>query len=96
MNFDRKPCGRILFFLFVSTYLAPGLAGDGDTNGPPKSNSVRNVTLIFLATLVVLGVAIILYKKWQKKKREEQHARLLKLFEEDDDLEAEMGLRDEF
>ncbi|KAH0776427.1 hypothetical protein KY290_007838 [Solanum tuberosum] len=31
---------------------------------------------------------------WQKKKREEQQARLLKLFEEDDDLEVELGIRD--
>ncbi|KAJ9538165.1 hypothetical protein OSB04_030898 [Centaurea solstitialis] len=31
---------------------------------------------------------------WQKKKRDEQYARLLKLFEQDDELELELGLRD--
>ncbi|XP_074568477.1 uncharacterized protein LOC141825014 isoform X2 [Curcuma longa] len=30
----------------------------------------------------------------KKRKREEQHARLLKLFEEDNELEVELGLRD--
>ncbi|KAF3957008.1 hypothetical protein CMV_017932 [Castanea mollissima] len=29
-----------------------------------------------------------------KKKRAEQHARLLKLFEDDDELEVELGIRD--
>jgi cbb3-type cytochrome oxidase subunit 3 len=39
-------------------------------------------------------LAFFLFKFWQKKKREEQYARLLKLFEEDDELEVELGLRD--
>jgi len=37
---------------------------------------------------------MLLIKIWQKKKREEQHARLLKLFEDDDELEVELGIRD--
>ncbi|RWW11464.1 hypothetical protein BHE74_00053020 [Ensete ventricosum] len=52
---------------------------------------------VFFVCLVVAAVGILsvcLFKLWQKKKREEQHARLLRLFEEDDELELELGLRD--
>jgi cbb3-type cytochrome oxidase subunit 3 len=39
----------------------------------------------------VLGVAAA-YKYWQKKKREQDQARFLKLFEDGDDIEDELGL----
>lgn len=42
---------------------------------------------------MVILFSFFLFKFWQKK-WEEQHARLLKLFEEDDELELELGLRD--
>ncbi|KAK1263536.1 hypothetical protein QJS04_geneDACA016245 [Acorus gramineus] len=49
---------------------------------------------IFLAVIAIVVLSIFLFKMWQKKKREEQHARLLRLFEEDDELELELGLHD--
>lgn len=59
-----------------------------------SSNTGREVLFTCLIVAVVVGLSIVLFKLWQKKKREEQHARLLRLFEEDDDLELELGLRD--
>lgn len=41
-----------------------------------------------------MGLSFFLFKLWQKKKCDEQYARLLKLFEQDDELELELGLRD--
>ncbi|XP_022973995.1 uncharacterized protein LOC111472607 [Cucurbita maxima] len=52
------------------------------------------IVLICLGVVTVLAFSVILCKIWQRKKREEQHARLLKLFEDDDELELELGLRD--
>lgn len=49
---------------------------------------------MLLGVAAVLGFCVFLFKIWQKKKREEQHARLLKLFEDDDELEVELGIRD--
>ncbi|EPS71931.1 hypothetical protein M569_02827, partial [Genlisea aurea] len=52
------------------------------------------------AVMVAAGVVILsafcalfLYRLWRKKKREEQNARLLKLFEQDNDyLKSELGI----
>ncbi|XP_004493919.1 uncharacterized protein [Cicer arietinum] len=46
---------------------------------------------ILVSTVVVVG-AVGGYKYWQKRKREQDQARFLKLFEEGDDLEDELGL----
>lgn len=52
------------------------------------------VAIICIALVAVGLFSFFLFKLYQKKKREEQYARLLKLFEEDDELELELGLRD--
>ncbi|KAJ8430694.1 hypothetical protein Cgig2_018420 [Carnegiea gigantea] len=63
----------------------------------PKSHSGgtgTKVAIICLAIGAVVLSSFFLFKLRQKKKREEQYARLLKLFEEDDELEVELGLKD--
>jgi preprotein translocase subunit YajC len=50
------------------------------------------VVIACLSVVAIIGFTMLLI--WQKKKREEQHARLLKLFEDDDELEVELGIRD--
>lgn len=52
------------------------------------------IIIICLIVVTVVLFCVLLFKLWQKKKRAEQHARLLKLFEEDDELEVELGMRD--
>ncbi|WOL03627.1 hypothetical protein Cni_G12347 [Canna indica] len=73
----------------------PKAAANAEAN-PSSSDSKtgREVFLIGLSLVGAVVLAVFLFKLWQKKKREEQHARLLKLFEEDDELELELGLRD--
>ncbi|CDY50886.1 BnaCnng19780D [Brassica napus] len=75
------------------------LSGDSKNTNKAESHtsSSRTGTKVILVLLGFVAVAMFsffLYKLWQKKKRDEQYARLLKLFEEDDELEVELGLRD--
>ncbi|KAG9456925.1 hypothetical protein H6P81_001433 [Aristolochia fimbriata] len=98
-----KPDLLFFFFLLVSLQIISGLSGDPSTSkhtpnvvkvsSSKKKNGI-NVLVICLGLLAVVGFSVFLFKIWQKKKREEQHARLLRLFEEDDELELELGLRD--
>ncbi|XP_043721391.1 uncharacterized protein LOC122668891 [Telopea speciosissima] len=94
------------FYVLLSSIclqLISGLADD-----PANSKNVKKaeghssssgstglrVVIICLGIVAVVAFSVFLFKLWQKKKREEQHARLLRLFEEDDELELELGLRD--
>jgi len=55
-----------------------------------------NIGVIILLTVLVSTVLIAggvgAYKYWQKRKREQDQARFLKLFDEGDDIEDELGL----
>ncbi|CAH9140070.1 unnamed protein product [Cuscuta epithymum] len=91
----------VTFSLFLQ--LIPGLADDSSSSSSTankgSTHSTRNSTgeIVFgsfLGLLALVGFAVVLFKIWQKKRRQEQQARFLKLFEEDDDLEVELGIRD--
>ncbi|OIW13597.1 hypothetical protein TanjilG_07939 [Lupinus angustifolius] len=94
-------CRSLLFFLLCSSlHFIFGLCDDspGSKDGSKSEADVNNTSSIIVIVLIVLVVlsllSFLLFKLWRKKKREEQYARLLKLFEEDDELELELGLRD--
>jgi len=59
-----------------------------------RSSVGFKIIIICLGMVTVIAFCVFLFKLWQRKKREEQHARLLKLFEDDDELEVELGMRD--
>ncbi|GFQ03955.1 hypothetical protein PHJA_002539400 [Phtheirospermum japonicum] len=84
-----------IFLLCVSAYSddssTPKIGTKTESHGGSKGSKIA---LICLALLAVGLLSFFLLRFWQKKKREEQYARLLKLFEEDDELEVELGLRD--
>lgn len=68
---------------------------DATKTEPHAGRNTSTIILIVLIALVLFSMfSFALFKLWRKKKREEQYARLLKLFEEDDELELELGLRD--
>ena len=48
---------------------------------------------VIVSTVLIIGM-VIGYKYWQKKRREQDQARFLKLFEDGDDIEDELGLND--
>ncbi|KAL0437887.1 UNVERIFIED_CONTAM: hypothetical protein Slati_2271700 [Sesamum latifolium] len=85
--------------------LIPGLADNSSTPNssdenkaaskkPSRGSTGLEILIVCLGLLAVGAFSVFLFKLWQRKKREEQHARLLKLFEQDDELEVELGIRD--
>lgn len=46
---------------------------------------------VLVSTVFIFGL-VIAHKYWQKKKREKDQARFLKLFEDGDDIEDELGI----
>ncbi|KAG6537561.1 hypothetical protein ZIOFF_002655 [Zingiber officinale] len=71
-----------------------------DPTQPPKASGVPynkklvagiviiTVFICIMSTLIVVSA----YKYWQRRKRERDQARFLKLFEDGDDIENELGL----
>lgn len=96
--FFSIPLWRSLIqFLFSGLTDDPSSSKNGiKTNAHASSsgNTGLRVVLICVGVVAVVAFSVFLFKQWQKKKREEQHARLLRLFEEDDELELELGLRE--
>ncbi|KAJ3708257.1 hypothetical protein LUZ61_011962 [Rhynchospora tenuis] len=96
----------VRFLLVLATISLQFISGLGDDSLPAKNGTTtetpsssksktgQTVLFVLLGIGCAAAVGFFLFKYWQKKKREEQHARLLKLFEEDDELEVELGLRD--
>ncbi|CAN6289822.1 unnamed protein product [Urochloa humidicola] len=89
---------------FNATFLCPNCtASAGDRENREHSSEVETnkafVPVIIIVSVLASVLVIIAlfggYKYWQKKKRERDQARFLKLFEEGDDLEDELGLSDE-
>ncbi|GAB2225890.1 hypothetical protein Droror1_Dr00021660 [Drosera rotundifolia] len=94
--------GSVAVLFFLSNQFISALSDDtpslknttGDNHTSSHLGTGTEVLIICLAVVVILLFSLFLFKLYQKKKREEQYARLLKLFEEDDELEVELGLRD--
>lgn len=89
--------------LFNNFCVFEGLADDPSNSKDVKKaerhdthGNMIGIRIVIICLGLVAGAAfsVFLFKIWQKKKREEQHARLLKLFEDDDELEVELGIRD--
>ncbi|CAL9108076.1 unnamed protein product [Musa textilis] len=103
-DISEPPKPLLLLVVAISLRSVSGLSDDHPSSkdavnakaNPSNSSSNTRREVLFIC-LGVVGIALLfvfLLKLWQKKKREEQHARLLRLFEEDDELELELGLRD--
>ncbi|KAL8208918.1 hypothetical protein R6Q57_008330 [Mikania cordata] len=98
----RRSLGFLLFLSIISPQFLSGFSDESnpqketktDTHSSSSSMSRSTVLILCIAVATVVGLSFFLFRLWQKKKREEQYARLLKLFEEDDELELELGLRD--
>ena len=84
-----------IFILGLADNHSPSRDGiNVDAHSTSSKSSGHKALYIVLAVAAVVVLCFFLYKIWERKKREEQHARLLRLFEEDDELELELGLRD--
>ncbi|XP_011627161.1 uncharacterized protein LOC18423555 isoform X1 [Amborella trichopoda] len=97
----KGPEGRYSHFKdkeFNATFLCPECrpleSGSSGSSTPSRRETDKSNHQLFVAifvSIVVLGVSVVgamaLYRYWRRKKREEEQARFLKLFEEDDDIE---------
>ncbi|XP_047315049.1 uncharacterized protein LOC124918998 [Impatiens glandulifera] len=89
----------LLFFSSIALQFLSGICEDDSGKNEEKKESKSSSTgskiaVICLVIIAAVSLSFFLFKLWQKKKREAQYARLLKLFEEDDELELELGLQD--
>uniref|UniRef100_A0ACD5XJB4 Uncharacterized protein n=1 Tax=Avena sativa TaxID=4498 RepID=A0ACD5XJB4_AVESA len=89
---------------FNATFLCPNcIASAGDSTAhkpspvvePRKTSVVVTIIVSVLASVVVTLALFGGYKYWLKKKRERDQLRFLKLFEEGDDMDDELGLSNE-
>ncbi|KAK6152431.1 hypothetical protein DH2020_015066 [Rehmannia glutinosa] len=86
---------------FNATFLCPDCVslahGASDHSAVVKidSNEMHWAIIMLisvLASVVFIAGLVSAYKWWQKRKRQQQQARFLKLFEEADDIEDELGI----
>ncbi|KAG6490828.1 hypothetical protein ZIOFF_052143 [Zingiber officinale] len=63
-----------------------------EASGQTRRKIAMIVVACTLAAAVTGAAAVMVYRWWRKRKREQEQARFLKLFEEDDDIEDELGL----
>ncbi|KAK8651204.1 hypothetical protein V6N13_140816 [Hibiscus sabdariffa] len=71
----------------------PQNPNDDDDDEDGKGMRMFMIIVITLLVLTVTIIALVVaHKRWQKKKRQQEQARFLKLFEEGDDIEDELGL----
>ncbi|GLT79278.1 hypothetical protein SLA2020_507710 [Shorea laevis] len=85
---------------FNATFLCPQCTSlPMDVSKPSASDNgvnIRHIAMVIVISALVSTVMIIavvaVYKRWQKKKRQQDQARFLKLFEDGDDIEDELGL----
>ncbi|XP_023739495.1 uncharacterized protein LOC111887552 isoform X2 [Lactuca sativa] len=69
---------------------------DGDSHHHNEGHGVQWYIVIIVVSIVgsillMMGV-FVAYKYWLKRKRQQDQARFLKLFEEEDDIEDDLGL----
>ncbi|KAK2998733.1 hypothetical protein RJ639_023571 [Escallonia herrerae] len=64
----------------------------GSHNGGKGMHWALVITIIVLVSTVFVLGAFAAYKYWQKRKMEHDQARFLKLFEDGDDIEDELGI----
>lgn len=74
-----------------------GLSSDNASPGHEKNGMHWGVKLIIgigivAATILIIMGLIVAYKYWLKRKKEQEQARFLKLFEDTDDIEDELGI----
>lgn len=89
---------------FNATFLCPNCtasAGDSSTHKSSSEVEAKKTSVAVIIVVSVLASVLVTlalfggYKYWLKKKRERDQLRFLKLFEEGDDMDDELGLSNE-
>ncbi|GLT47865.1 hypothetical protein SLA2020_215240 [Shorea laevis] len=81
---------------FLCTQCASVPNGSTEASASDKRVNKSHIAIVIvisaLVSTVMIIAAVAVYKYWQKRKREQDQARFLKLFEDGDDIEDELGL----
>ncbi|XP_047311693.1 uncharacterized protein LOC124915082 [Impatiens glandulifera] len=88
---------------FNATFLCPDCVPRGqdlnNTTIPSNNKEERKglhwavvATIVIIVAIVFILGLVVAYKYWQKRKREQEQARFLRLFEDGDDIEDELEL----
>ncbi|KAL2514425.1 hypothetical protein Fot_28396 [Forsythia ovata] len=83
-----------------ATFLCPecvpfGNASHHSSTSQNSSGGMHWALIVVISTVVstvLIAGLVTAFKYWQKRKRQQEQARFLKLFEEDDDIEDELGV----
>ncbi|KAM3205296.1 hypothetical protein P3L10_028706 [Capsicum annuum] len=93
-------CSHYIKKEFKATFLCPDCVhrrdasnhASGSEKGGQRMHWAFLLLICALVSIVLVLGAATAYKFWKKKKRQHEQARFLKLFEEDDDIEDELGI----
>ncbi|KAK9724041.1 hypothetical protein RND81_05G043900 [Saponaria officinalis] len=87
---------------FNATFSCPAcvdLAADPHAASPDRGKTGLSVVVVILisgtVTVIVITGFVGGYRYWQKRKRQQEQLRFMRLFEEHDDIDDELGLGDE-
>ncbi|XP_024400088.1 uncharacterized protein [Physcomitrium patens] len=81
----------------VESGIPYGVAADPEFTNEPEKNRTHHgwtAVIVVFSLLSLAGCAFVAYSQWRRKQRELQQARFIKLFEDDDFLDEELGLKD--
>jgi cbb3-type cytochrome oxidase subunit 3 len=105
LEFTPSPEGLYTHFKekeFNITLLCPNCHPQEEGVGPAsvpadkaKSHGGLTAVLVVFILLCLGGLAFVAYSQWRRKQREEQQAVFVKLFEDDDFFDEELGLKDD-
>lgn len=78
------------------------VTGAGVSAGPDSGDNEKDdrgaglaFLIIVLVFVVLFALGVVAYTKWRQKQRRDQQARFVKMFEDDDELDAELGLKED-
>lgn len=88
--YECKITSSILMLLFSFV-----LASDHSSTSKNSSGGMHWALIVLISAVVstvFIAGLVTAFKFWQKRKRQQEQARFLKLFEEGDDIEDEFGI----
>jgi len=81
-----------VFYILTKLVVSCSVVDEHDDDDGKGMHIVVVVLLSVLVSIILILGVVGAYKLWEKKIREQDQARLLKLFEDDDEIGDELGL----
>ncbi|CAK9320025.1 unnamed protein product [Citrullus colocynthis] len=94
VRFNAKEFNATFLCLQCTAYSKVTSTISPSHDGEKGMHSAVVIVISVVASIVLIIGMVVGYKYWQKKRREQDQARFLRLFEDGDDIEDELGLSD--